>query len=159
PRPLSLTTEGSSITGSVTVTDIAGNTATFTSPVARIDKTSPTLTFAAANPAPNAAGWNNTNVSFAFTTADTLSGVASTSVPTPLVLSAEGSAVTGSVLVTDVAGNTATFPSPVVKIDKTPPAAQAAASPQPNAAGWNNSNVTVSFTGTDPLSGIAYCSP
>jgi RHS repeat-associated protein len=104
-------------------------------------------------------GWNNSNVSFAFTTADSLSGVASTSIPSPLVLSAEGTSVAGNVTVTDVAGNTASFNSPPVKIEKTLPTAQAAASPQPNGAGWNNGDVTVSFTGSNALSGIASCSP
>jgi RHS repeat-associated protein len=158
PSPLTLATEGTAVTGTVTVTDVAGNTATFISPTVKIDKIPPTLTYGPASPAANAAGWNNTNVSFGFTTADNLSGVASTSVPSPLLLSTEGTSVTGNVTVTDVAGNTATFTSPVVKIEKTPPTAQAAASPQPNAAGWNKTNVTVSFTGTNALSGITSCS-
>ncbi len=159
PSPLLLTTEGASITGAVTLTDVAGNTATFTSPAAKIDKTAPTLTFGTATPAANAAGWNNSNVSFPLTATDGLSGVGSTSVPSPLSLDVEGSAVNGSVTVIDVAGNSATFTSPSVKIDKTPPTTQGTASPPPNAAGWNKSDVTVSFTGTDGLSGIAGCSP
>ena len=39
-----LSTEGSNVTGTVTVTDVAGNSATFTSPAFKIDKTPPTLT-------------------------------------------------------------------------------------------------------------------
>src|SRR5206468_24759 len=143
------------ITG--TAVDRAGNMAS-ASVTINLDKTPPTLAFGAASPPANASGWNNANVSFPFTTADNLSGVASTSpAGSPLVLTVEGSAVTGAVTVTDVAGNSATFTSPAVKIDKTPPTAQAAPSPAPNAAGWNNTDVTVNFTGTDSLSGIASC--
>src|ERR1044071_5084450 len=46
-----------------TLTDIAGNSATFTSPAFNIDKTVPTAIFAPPNPAPNSAGWNKTDVS------------------------------------------------------------------------------------------------
>jgi hypothetical protein len=49
--------------------------------------------------------------------------------------------------------------TPTVKIDKTPPATTATPSPGPNANGWNNTPVTVTFTGTDATSGIASCSP
>ncbi len=44
-----------------------------------------------------------------------------------------------------------------VKIDKTAPTAAAVAAPAANANGWNNTDVTVTFTGTDGLSGIASC--
>ncbi|HEY6391022.1 MAG TPA: hypothetical protein VIX89_07080 [Bryobacteraceae bacterium] len=47
--------------------------------------------------------------------------------------------------------------SATIKIDKTPPTAVASATPAPNAAGWNNTNVTVAFAGTDALSGLAGC--
>src|SRR2546427_13307276 len=85
-----------------------------------IDQTPPTLAFGAASPAPNAAGWNNTDVSFTYAAADNGSGLFSSTPPSPLVVSAQGSSVTGTVTVTDIAGNSATFVSPVVKIDKTP---------------------------------------
>jgi RHS repeat-associated protein len=42
-------------------------------------------------------------------------------------------------------------------LDTVPPQIQAAVSPAPNAAGWNNSNVTVTFTCADGGSGIATC--
>ncbi|NNC91290.1 MAG: HYR domain-containing protein [Acidimicrobiia bacterium] len=44
-------------------------------------------------------------------------------------------------------------------MDTTPPTATATALPAPNGAGWNNTDVTVSFSGTDPGgSGVASCS-
>jgi hypothetical protein len=87
----------------------------------QIDKTPPTVTFASPAPSPNAAGWNNSNVSIAFAAADSLSGLAATTPSSPLVLTTEGKGVTQSVTVTDLAGNSATFTSPAVNIDKTPP--------------------------------------
>ncbi len=150
---------GQSRTG--TATDIAGNTASATIDSINIDKTPPVVTFGAATPSANPYGWNNTNVSLPFTTSDNLSGVASANpAVSPLVLSTEGAAVSGTVTVTDVAGNTAIVASPTVKIDKTPPSAPAfAITPVPNGAGWNNSlPVTVIFSGTDTGSGIAGCS-
>ncbi len=88
----------------------------------QVDTLAPTLNWGTATPAPNANGWNNTNVLVPYTAADALSGV-NTSLPSsPLVLTAEGSNVTGTVTVTDVAGNSATFTSSAFKIDKTPPA-------------------------------------
>src|SRR5205823_6423865 len=49
--------------------------------------------------------------------------------------------------------------APTLTVDLTPPAIQAVVTPAPNAAGWNNSAVTVSFTCSDALSGIATCPP
>jgi PKD repeat protein len=152
--PITVSTEGAAQAISGTATDLAGNSASVSLSVS-LDKTSPTLTFGAPSPASNLAGWNNTNVSIPFTAADALSGVASTTVLSPLLLTAEGAAVTGSVTVSDRAGNNTSVTSPAVKIDKTPPAISAVVSPLPNADGWHNTDVTVSFSGTDLLSGVA----
>lgn len=110
-------TNGMTMTCSATS---AGGTNTQSVTIKR-DATKPTLTFGSASPAANAAGWHNSNVSFAYTANDTTSGVSSATPVGPLVLSAEGGAVTGTVTVTDNAGNTETFTSPAVKIDKTAP--------------------------------------
>jgi hypothetical protein len=45
------------------------------------------------------------------------------------------------------------------KRDATPPSVAAAAAPPANANGWRKTNVTVSFTGTDALSGGVTCDP
>jgi hypothetical protein len=151
--PITVTTEGANQSVSGTCTDVAGNVSPpVTISGINIDKTPPTLTFSSPNPAANAAGWNNTNVSFPFTTADSFSGVLSTSVPSPLALSAEGIAVSGTVTVADVAGNSAAFRSPSVKIDKTPPVLTIT-SPA-NGAVLFSSNVAESGTATDAVSGI-----
>ena len=158
--PLVLSAEGSAVTGSVSVTDAAGNTAVFTSPAANIDKTQPTLSFEAPIPAANPAGWNNTDVAIAFSTDDNLSGIADVTPQSPVVLSAEGSGVTAPVSVTDAAGNTAVFTSPAVNIDKTQPTLSFEAPiPAANPAGWNNTDVVIAFSTDDNLSGIADVMP
>ena len=61
--------------------------------VVRVDLTDPTVALGTAYPAPNAAGWNNTDVNVPFTATDTPSGIASTAPPSsPLVLTDEGAA-------------------------------------------------------------------
>lgn len=47
----------------------------------------------------------------------------------------------------------------IIGIDNEPPSIVANATPPPNGLGWNNSNVTVTFTCADSTSGIATCPP
>ena len=47
----------------------------------------------------------------------------------------------------------------IVGVDNDPPIIHATVSPTPNAAGWNNSPVTVTFTCTDATSSVANCPP
>ena len=140
--PLVLSTEGNAVTGTVTVTDLAGNSAIFTAGPFKIDKTAPTLTWGTPTPAANAAGWNNTDVSVPYTTADVWSGVTSSLPASPLVLSAEGNAVTGTVTVTDAAGNSAIFTAGPFMIDKTAPTVT---SSTPSTAGPTNAE-SLTFT-------------
>ncbi|MBI4289715.1 MAG: hypothetical protein HY671_14965 [Chloroflexi bacterium] len=157
--PLSFTAEGAGLTQTVTAVDKAGNSATFTSPAVNLDKTKPAVAFGPITPTPSANGWNNADVTVAYTVSDSLSGVASPNPATPLSFSTEGAGLTQSVTVVDKAGNSATFASPAVNLDRTKPMANASASPGPNASGWNNTSVVVSFSGSDSVSGIALCSP
>lgn len=120
--PVTVSTQGAgqSVTG--TATDNAGNSASATVSGINIDKTPPMLDWGAISPAPNANGWNKTApVTISYTTKDNLSGVASAVPASPLSFSSEGKDQTQTVTVTDIAGNSATFTSPVVNIDMTPP--------------------------------------
>jgi RHS repeat-associated protein len=118
-----------------------------------VDNDPPTIQ-ATVSPGANAAGWNNTNVTVTFVCSDATSGVATC--PGAQTITTEGANQIISGTATDNAGNTAST-SVTLNIDKTPPAITAALSPAPNAAGWNNSNVTVTFTCSDSLSGVANC--
>jgi hypothetical protein len=141
-------------------------------PIAVVD-TTPPATIAASSPPPNANDWNNTNVTVALNSVDnsggsgvkqitiTLSGAQTRSVVAPggtasVAVTAEG-VTTVAYFGTDNAGNQETPKTLTVRIDRTPPAATATIAPVPNTNGWNNTNVTVSFTGTDAFSGIASC--
>jgi len=119
--------------------------------VGEVDDTPPTI-HAAVSPAPNAGGWNNANVVVTFTCSDSESGVASC--PAPVTVATEGAGQVVSGTARDNAGNAATT-SVTLNIDKTAPAVLASAAPSPNANGWNNSPVVVTFTATDGLSGVA----
>lgn len=111
---------------------------------------------ATVSPAPNAASWNHTAVTVTFQCGDATSGVASCSSPVTITTEGAGQVVTGKAV--DLAGNVATT-SVTLNIDLTPPAISPALVPAANSFGWNNTNVTVNFSCTDALSGIASCSP
>ena len=153
PAPVTVSTEGANQVVSGTATDRAGNTAS-TSITINLDKTPPTITPAAV-PAANTFGWNNSAVTVSFSCADALSGIANCSSPVTLANEGANQIVNGAAV--DKAGNTASATT-TINIDKTPPLISAAATPAPNAAGWNNSDVTVSFQCSDALSGVATCS-
>lgn len=86
-----------------------------------LDEEPPLVTFEEPLPAPNERGWHNTAVAIPFIASDTGAGVESTNPSSPLVLTEEGTAVSGVVTATDRAGNTARFTSHVVKIDRQGP--------------------------------------
>jgi len=150
--PVTVSADGANQVISGTATDIAGNTAS-TSVTVSLDKTPPTIK-ASASPAPTAPGWNNSNVTVTFTCSDATSGVANC--PVPQTVATEGANQVISGTAADSAGNTASA-SVKLNIDKTPPTLTATASPPPNANGWNNSNVAVSFACGDSLSSVANC--
>src|SRR5207302_562837 len=138
----------------ITCRDFAGNSSAFTTPPVKIDKTRPTVQ-TSLSPQPNTAGWNNTSVTVSFAGTDSLSGIASCS--PAVVLNNEGTNQSASGTCTDIAGNvSAPSTATGINIDKTPPALTfGPASPAPNAAGWNNTNVAFSFTTADNLSGVS----
>jgi hypothetical protein len=135
--------------------DNAGNIEAAKSVDVKIDKTPPTISHTQ-SPAANGNGWNNSNVTVTFTCGDALSGVASCTDPQTVTTEGQGQAVTGTA--TDNAGNTATDPA-TVSIDTTPPTITGAPDRSPDANGWYNHDVTVTFSCDDSLSGVATCGP
>jgi hypothetical protein len=143
-------------TASGTCVDHAGNSATATY-TAQIDKDAPLVTASAAPPA-NANGWNNTDVVVSYSCSDDGGSGVDTGA-SDLADDALTASGTASGTCVDNAGNSASD-SYIAQIDKVAPTAFAHVSPGPNGAGWNNSDVTVSFMGDDGSgSGIDTCDP
>lgn len=106
---------------------------------------------------PNAAGWYSEDVTIDWQATDPAPSSGTPTDPLDTVASTEGSGVIyTSDPSCDLADQCATG-SLALSIDKSAPAASASASPLPNAKGWNNTSVVVSFSGTDGLSGIDSC--
>ena len=134
----------------------------------------PPTTTAVVTPAP-ASGWANTDVTVSLSATDP--GAVASGV-NEIVFSASGAEAIGethvsgasaSITITaegittvtfhakDNAGNTEAEQSVIVRIDRTAPTIAGTAAPAPNAAGWNNTTVVVTFACADSLSGIASC--
>lgn len=124
----------------------------------KLDKTAPETNYTQ-TPAANAKGWNNSKpVSFSWAISDALSGLTAQSPASSNgTVNVEGKTATPTLSVSDVAGNALTL-NKTINIDVTPPTVSGkTVAPAANANGWNNSNVTVTLTGSDALSGIASC--
>lgn len=131
-----------------------------------IDNIPPT-TAASTSPSSNQAGWNNTDVTITLSATDNEGGlgVAKTEYSldgTNWFVYTNSFTITNEAITkvyyrsTDNTGNVEVTKSLEIEIDKTPPAIVFQLSPQPNSFGWNNTDVTVSFTATDNLSGVAF---
>jgi hypothetical protein len=137
-----VTSDTAGVTFTCTATSEGGTTVE--SVVVRRDTVAPSLTFGAPSPAQNTAGWHNTDVSIPLALADNILAAQDVRVtlgnldlweqpeidgafidgefdPPALVVTREGEDVTYIVSVIDDAGNFATFDSPALNIDRTPP--------------------------------------
>jgi hypothetical protein len=153
PGPVIVDTEGAGQVITGTAVDNAGNSAS-ASVTLNIDKTPPTITASVERP-PDAGDWYTDDVTVSFECADTLSGI--DICPEPILVDTDGGGQVISGTAVDIAGNTASA-SVTINFDKSPPTIIAHITPPPNAAGWNNTDVTVSFECADEGSGIASCS-
>jgi len=134
------------------------------------------ITSAGISPTPNAAGWNNTDVTVTLTSTSSPGGPgvkqisysASGALPLPastvpgtsasITINAEG-ITTVTFFSIDNAGNVEIAKTLTIRIDKTPPTISGSRLPGPNGNGWNNTSVTVSFQCADSLSGLTAGSP
>ncbi len=123
----------------------------------RRDATQPTLVFGTRSPAANGNGWNKTDVSFSFATADATSGVESSSPATsPVAVGGEGSLLAIPVTVTDKAGNSKMFMTPTVNIDRTAPSITIA-TPSNGSNYLLNADLRASYSCGDALSTVDVC--
>lgn len=130
----SLSASGNIWTAQQTVTVISSDT---TAPVIV-----PSIT-----PAPNAAGWNNSDVSVSWSVSDPESTISSQTGCDTTTLSTETGGTTLTCSATSAGGGSS---DPVtVKIDKTAPVITASSSAVANLNGWNNSTVTATFACTN----------
>lgn len=121
-------------------------------------------------PVANQSGWNNTDVSVILSAKDNEggSGLAKTEYSlnnidwsdysTPFAVASEGTA-TVCYKSSDNANNIEFLKLAEIKIDKTLPQVNAYVFPPANSLGWNNTDVTVTFSASDTLSGIASVTP
>jgi hypothetical protein len=128
-------------------------------------------------PRATAAGWNNTDVSVGIGGGEVPTGTGVSyleyqlsGATTSPVIRVEGESAKLSVSnegvtnvqywAVDKANNISTKRTLTVRIDKTAPSVSTSATPQPNAAGWNRTDVTALFTATDSGgSGLATTTP
>jgi hypothetical protein len=157
PGSTELSSEGAgqSVTG--TCVDNAGHSASATVSGINIDKTAPSIS-ASRLPAPNANGWNNTDVTATYMASDALSGLVEAATGTH-TFNTDGAGQEHPFEVHDKAGNSAMTVVSGVNIDKTAPIITPHRTPAANSNGWNNTDVTVSFECTDATSGLAAGSP
>jgi hypothetical protein len=132
-----------------------------------VDTTRPVIVYKNATTNPNANNWYNADVTANFEATDAVglasgtTGLDSTGKKANFSQTTTGQGASVNVssgTVTDVAGNVAlAVNSANYKIDKTDPSVAyqtGSATPAANTAGWNNTDVTVTFEATDTLSGM-----
>ena len=131
-------------------TDNAGNEGSG-SAAFKYDDTDPSVTVNLARD-PDHNGWYNHGVGYRAVGSDATSGIAGCD-PGAVYDGPDSATASVSLDCTDNAGNEGSG-SAAFKYDATAPSANATAAPAPNANGWNKTDVTVTFTGTDAVSGI-----
>jgi hypothetical protein len=152
---VTLTADTTGVTRTCSATSDGGTTTI--SKTFKIDKTAPVATAAASRGA-DYNGWYNHDLSVSFSGSDATSGIDVCSSATPYGGPDSGNAAVGGTC-RDKAGNTAGA-SLSFRYDQTAPVAvQGTAARQPDANGWYNHDLGVSFSGSDATSGIDFCSP
>lgn len=127
-------------------------------------------------PRANPAGWNNTDVTVSLGGGEVPAGTGvafleyqlSGATTSPVVhvdgesgkltVSNEG-ITTVQYWAVDKANNISTKRTVTIRIDKTAPSVTTSATPEPNQAGWNSTDVTALFSATDSGSGLATVTP
>ena len=136
-------------------TDKAGNSAASTAQLA-YDATPPTGVTASFSRGPDFNGWYNHPLTISWSGTDPTSGIAACSSATYQGPANGAATVAGGC--TDKAGNSAASTAQLA-YDATPPTGVTASfSRGPDFNGWYNHPLTISWSGTDPTSGIAACS-
>jgi hypothetical protein len=134
--------------------DVAGNVGV-TSFALKYDATAPQMTGASPARVPDANGWYNHPVTVGFTGSDVTSGVASCADRTYSGPDNGSASVNGTCV--DKAGNESAPSAFGLKYDASGPSVAATPARPPDANGWYDRPLTVSFSGSDAFSGVASC--
>ncbi len=124
------------------------------------------------SPQPNENGWSNSDVTVSIQAVDNPGGSGVKEIHfliDGLESIVKGDTATASIpkegitaftyWAVDEKGNVEPRHDAAIRIDKTPPVISAQASPAPSADGWIGSNVTISFSALDALSGLGFVTP
>src|SRR5262245_36491876 len=141
-------------TRTCTATSDGGTTAVTTKTI-KVDADPPTGVSAAAARIPDQSGWYNLGVGITWSGSDATSGMASCTSITYTGPDSGSASPGGSC--TDQAGNSSGAVTYPLKFDNTPPSVSAGASRGTDSNGWYNHAVTISWSATDPISGVASC--
>jgi glucodextranase-like protein len=150
--------EGTTVTvSSGACSDLAGNTNPGISSASfEIDLTDPTAILAVTAGTPGTHGWYVSDVTVTTSGVETVSGPLSCTAAQQQTAETNGAVFNGSC--TNQAGRSATATPLTVKLDKTgPSAALAVTAGTLGAHGWYTSDVTVSTSGSDSVSGPVVC--
>lgn len=146
--------------GKLAAGDSSNYLVTVTAPPPPSDTTPPSIGYTLDPASPNGAnGWYTSNVTLTWSVSEPESP--SSLVKTGCVdqsVTADQAEATYSCSA-ESAGGSAGPVSVSIKRDATKPTIAGVAAPAPNGAGWNRTDVTVSFTCGDNLSGVALCGP
>ncbi len=132
------------------------NTATATVSLNVQSGVPPTIS-AAASPAPNANGWNNSTVTVTFTCVAGSYPIATCPSPVQVTTQGANQSICGHAV--DTQGNSSAQACDTINLELTLPSITSSVSPTANSAGWNNTSVIVTFTCTASVSSISSCSP
>ena len=100
-------------------------------------------------------GWYTSDVTVSWTVTDAESSITSSSGCVPTTINTNTVGTTLTCAATSAGGSSSQ--SVTIKRDATAPTIGGSATPAPNADGWNNAAVTVSFACSDAMSGIVSC--
>jgi hypothetical protein len=140
-------------TATCSYTDEGGLSATASATYSILDTLAPKIVFDSRTPVANEHGWNNSDVTVSWT-CDAAGGTAVVAGTATATVSDEGEnqSVTGNC--TDLAGNSASDTVYGISIDTQPPIVTGTRAPEANANGWNNTDVTVTWSCDGGLSGL-----
>jgi hypothetical protein len=136
--------------------DASNYQVTVSAPLPPSDTTPPVITPSIVGTLGNN-GWYVSDVTVSWSVVDGESAISSSSGCDPTTISADTAGTTLTCTATSAGGTDSQ--SVTIKRDATAPTISGSAAPAPNGNGWNNTDVTVSYTCADNLSGVASCGP